>query len=473
MTRRATRGATEAEGLLATVLRMGDVLVIGLTGVISYALRESIAELSSSYVVALFLGALFAVNLLQFAGVYRLEILRSPIREVARTAAAWTATLLILVALAAMTKTTAHYSRIWFGLWALSGLGGLLLLRVAASVHLSRLRERGYGIKRVAIFGAGPLAERLAGKLAESRDASQLVGYFALTPPAAGNPGEGTLQAPYLGGLEGFPERLRQERIEELIVALPWDDSEHIPQIIRAVRGLSISVRLCPPSPPLEIPVHEVAIFGGIPMLEVWHRPLSERDQTIKALEDKILASLLLIVLCPLMLLIALAIKLDSGGPVLFRQRRSGFNNDSFEVVKFRTMHNGTGLGGQIPQASRNDTRVTRVGALLRRTSLDELPQLLNVLRGEMSLVGPRPHAVEHGTLYSELIEEYLARQRVKPGITGWAQINGLRGATETPEKMRERVEHDLWYIDNWSVALDLRILILTPFTGLVNENAY
>ncbi len=471
MARRAVKHATEAEGLLATLLRIGDILVIAITGLICYALRENLGDLTSSYIVALFLGALFAVNLMQFGGVYRAEILRSPIREVARTAAAWSATLFILVALAALTKTTAHYSRIWFVLWALSGLGCLLLLRVAASIHLSRLRQGGYGAKRLAIFGSGALAQRLAEQIAGRRDGAELVGYFAQRKAEVES--TALAAAAFLGGLDALAERLRRERIDELLVAVPWDDAVLIPKIMDSVRGLSISVRLCPPAAPLDIPVRDVSIFGGVPMIEVWHRPLSERDLFIKALEDKLLSSALLLVFLPLMLLIALAVKLDSRGPVLFRQKRAGFNNDSFEVLKFRTMHTGVDPRGEVPQARRGDPRVTRVGAFLRRTSFDELPQLLNVLRGEMSLVGPRPHAVEHGTLYSELIEEYLARQRVRPGITGWAQINGLRGATETPEKMRKRVEYDLWYIDNWSVSLDLRILFLTPFTGLVNENAY
>lgn len=468
MARRAVRHASEAESLLATFLRIGDALVIAVAGLLCYAVRENLAQLTSSYVVALFLSVFFALNLLQLSGVYRPEILRSPIREVARTAAAWAATLFLLVALAALTKTTAHYSRIWFVLWAVTGLGGLLLLRVVASVHLSRLRRGGYGIKRLAIFGTGDMAERLAAQLRDSMEGIELAGYFAVSQPAKPPAG-----LSFLGDIDQLSDRLRLERIDELLVALPWDDAKAIPRIMESVRGLSISVRLCPPAAPLDIPVREVSIYAGVPMVEVWHRPLSESDLFIKAAEDKVLSSLLLLLLSPLMLAIALAIKLDSRGPVLFRQRRAGFNNDSFDVLKFRTMHAGKDPNGEVPQASRNDTRVTRVGAILRRTSLDELPQLLNVLRGEMSLVGPRPHAVEHGTLYSELIEDYLARQRVRPGITGWAQINGLRGATETPEKMRKRVEYDLWYIDNWSVSLDLKILFVTPFTGLVNENAY
>lgn len=455
---------------------MADVLVIVGAGVLCYSLRENLYDISSSYLVALVLAALFGINLMQFAGVYRAEFLRTPIRELARTAGAWAATLFILVALAALTKTTAHYSRLWFLLWAFSGLGLLLVVRLLALIHLNRLRRQGHGVKRVAIFvsrgAGGAMAQRLAAQLRETRDDSTLVGFFSLMPPETRS-GSEILDAPYLGGVEGMAERLHFDRIDELLVALPWDDEDTIPRIMDAVRGVSVSVRLCPPTPPVELPVRDVSIFAGLPMVEVWHRPLTETDLLIKAIEDKVLSSLLLILLAPLMLVIAVAIKLDSRGPVFFRQQRAGFNNDSFKVLKFRTMRDGVDPDGEVQQARRNDSRVTRLGAFLRRTSLDELPQLLNVLRGEMSLVGPRPHAVEHGSVYSELIEEYLTRQRVKPGITGWAQIHGWRGATETPDKMRKRVEYDLWYIDNWSVALDLRILLLTPFTGLVNENAY
>jgi putative colanic acid biosynthesis UDP-glucose lipid carrier transferase len=179
------------------------------------------------------------------------------------------------------------------------------------------------------------------------------------------------------------------------------------------------------------------------------------------------------LLLIPILALIALAIKLDSPGPVFFRQRRYGFNNNAIVVWKFRTMKADMVRDDTVvPQATRNDPRVTRVGRFLRRTSLDELPQIFNVLRGEMSLVGPRPHAVAHNEQYAKIIDDYLSRHRVKPGITGWAQVNGLRGETDTPEKMRERVQFDLYYIDNWSFWLDLKIMALTPFAA-INRNAY
>ena len=191
-----------------------------------------------------------------------------------------------------------------------------------------------------------------------------------------------------------------------------------------------------------------------------------------KRIFDLVFSAVALVLLSPVFLFIALAIRWDSAGPVLFRQQRVGRRGRPFHIRKFRTMVVDAPSRGPAITIGQ-DPRITRVGAFLRRTSLDELPQLINVLRGDMSLVGPRPHAVAHNVQYAQIIDDYLSRHRVKPGITGWAQINGLRGETDTPEKMRARVEHDLYYIDNWSLMLDIKILLLTPLRGFVNKNAY
>ena len=193
----------------------------------------------------------------------------------------------------------------------------------------------------------------------------------------------------------------------------------------------------------------------------------------MKAVEDYLLAAPLLILAAPLMLVIAIAIRIDGPGPIIFRQKRYGFNNGTIDVFKFRTMRADQDCHERVIQARRDDPRLTRIGRVLRRTSLDELPQLLNVLRGEMSIVGPRPHMVEHNQQYAALIEAYLARHRVKPGITGWAQVNGWRGETDTVDKMEWRIKHDLYYIENWSLGFDLRILARTLLVGFVHPNAY
>jgi len=213
--------------------------------------------------------------------------------------------------------------------------------------------------------------------------------------------------------------------------------------------------------------------ISQLAFLDVFERPLSGWDLVLKNLEDRILGPILCLIFLVPCLLIALIVKLDSRGPVLFRQPRFGFNNNLVNVLKFRTMYADRPEEPGVPQATRNDPRVTRVGRFLRRSSLDELPQLWNVLRGEMSLVGPRPHAVDHNRHYAAMIDEYLGRHRVKPGMTGWAQVNGLRGETQTVEQMRARVKYDLEYIDHWSLWFDLRILFLTLFVGFVSRKAY
>jgi putative colanic acid biosynthesis UDP-glucose lipid carrier transferase len=242
---------------------------------------------------------------------------------------------------------------------------------------------------------------------------------------------------------------------------------------VRKLRLSPVNVKLCSELVTSELPALGFRNFAGVPVLAVLERPLSGWSLVMKAIEDRVLAFLLLLVALPLLAVLGLAIKLDSPGPILFRQRRYGFNNDPITVFKFRTMRHEPQDESHVPQARRNDPRVTRVGAILRRTSLDELPQLWNVLMGDMSLVGPRPHAVAHNEQYAAIIDGYLGRHRVKPGITGWAQVNGLRGETDTAEKMRLRVQFDLYYIDHWSLLFDLRILLLTPFIGLMHRNAY
>ena len=256
-------------------------------------------------------------------------------------------------------------------------------------------------------------------------------------------------------------------------MALPSYAEERLLACIKKLRSLPVDVRLCPDRIGFHLPHRQVSHLGGLPLLNVFERPLAGWSYILKAMEDRVLAAGILVLIAPLFALIALAIRIDSRGPVLFRQKRYGFNNEVIEVFKFRTMYVDQCENTEIRQATRDDPRVTRVGRFLRRTSLDELPQFINVLDGRMSIVGPRPHPISLNDQYARLIDEYLARHRVKPGITGWAQVNGLRGETETVEKMEQRVRYDLYYIENWSLLFDLRIILRTLFVGFNNPNAY
>ncbi|HLY54296.1 MAG TPA: exopolysaccharide biosynthesis polyprenyl glycosylphosphotransferase, partial [Stellaceae bacterium] len=224
------------------------------------------------------------------------------------------------------------------------------------------------------------------------------------------------------------------------------------------------------------LPARKLIDFDGMPAINVVEKPLNPWNWLVKSIEDKVVAAVALVLLAPLLAVIALAIKLDSPGPILFRQKRYGFNNDLIEVFKFRSMHHHMADASAAKLATRDDPRVTRVGRFLRRSSLDELPQLFNVLRGEMSIVGPRPHALQakaDGRLYQDVVGNYALRHKIKPGITGWAQVNGWRGETDTLDKIVNRVDHDLYYIDNWSLVLDIYIILVTPIALVRTRNAY
>ncbi|MFD2405974.1 undecaprenyl-phosphate glucose phosphotransferase [Azorhizophilus paspali] len=234
-----------------------------------------------------------------------------------------------------------------------------------------------------------------------------------------------------------------------------------------------VEIRFIPEWDDIRLFNHRISHIAGLYTLDLSFSPMNGPARLIKRLEDLLIAIPVMVLILPLCLLIGLAVKLTSRGPMLFKQYRTGINGRRFKVYKFRSMVVHREKYGQVTQACRNDARVTLLGAFLRRTSLDELPQFFNVLQGRMSIVGPRPHALEHNEYYKDLVESYMQRHKVKPGITGWAQVCGYRGETDTLEKMQKRVEYDLWYIDNWSLWLDLKIIFLTMFKGFVGKNAY
>ena len=259
-------------------------------------------------------------------------------------------------------------------------------------------------------------------------------------------------------------------------MALPSTSEHLLVETLNKLSLLPVDVRLCPGEFAMRLGTLQASHIGGHTFLNVIDRPLRDWRSIAKAVEDRLLGAFILMLISPLMVAIALLIRLDSPGPALFRQKRYGFNNQLIEVLKFRTMYQEMSDSNAERLTRRNDPRITRVGAFLRRTSLDELPQFLNVLRGDMSIVGPRPHALSAKAghlLYQEAVKYYDARHRMKPGITGWAQVNGWRGETDTLEQIRKRVEHDLYYIEHWSIALDLQIIARTIVGGFTGRNAF
>jgi Undecaprenyl-phosphate glucose phosphotransferase len=282
---------------------------------------------------------------------------------------------------------------------------------------------------------------------------------------------------PKLGNVDDLVEFARHTRIDLVIFALPITAEQRILEMLRKLWVLPIDIRLAAHANRLRFRPRSYSYVGRVPVLDLFDKPIADWDVVIKLAFDKIVGALALIALSPVLLATAIAIKLDSRGPVLFRQRRYGFNNEMVEVYKFRSMYAEKTDATAAKLVTRNDPRVTRVGRIIRKTSLDELPQLFNVVfKGNLSLVGPRPHAVHAKAAdrqYDEVVDGYFARHRVRPGITGWAQVNGWRGETDTQEKIQQRVEHDLYYIENWSILFDLYILAITPLSLLKTKNAF
>ncbi len=269
----------------------------------------------------------------------------------------------------------------------------------------------------------------------------------------------------------------RHARLDLVIFAMPITAENRLLQMLRKLWVLPVDIRLAAHSNKLRLRPRSYSYIGTVPVLDVFDKPIADWDVVLKSAFDRIVSWVLLIVLSPVLLATALAVKIDSKGPVFFRQKRYGFNNELIEVFKFRSMYAEAADATASKLVTKDDPRVTRVGRFIRKTSLDELPQLVNVAWfGNLSLVGPRPHAVHAkaaDSAYDEVVDGYFARHKVRPGITGWAQVNGWRGETDTREKLQNRVEHDLYYIENWSLAFDIYILAMTPFALMKTENAY
>ena len=363
------------------------------------------------------------------------------------------------------------WALLWFGGgWAV-GCAARALFAVAVRVWTAQGRLA----RRTVIVGGGQHAlETLRCLERSSGGAAQILGIF--DDRHRERLPQGIETYALLGSFDDLEVFCREQKVDLLIVAIPPSAEARILQILRNLWVLPVDVRISAFGSRLTLRDRAYNHIGDVPLLPVFDKPISDWGRALKAMFDRVVAAILVVALSPALALVALGVKLTSPGPVLFRQMRYGFNNDQFAVFKFRSMFVDRCDADASKLVSRNDPRVTAFGAFIRRWSLDELPQLFNVLRGDLSLVGPRPHAMKGkvaGQLYEQVVEGYFARHRVKPGITGWAQVNGWRGETDTVEKIEQRVACDLYYIENWSVWLDLKILAMTPISVLFTKNAY
>lgn len=384
------------------------------------------------------------------------------------TLAGWCVIVAILLLLNYAANFSRHYSEQAILTWFIVTPIALIVSHITVRAIAKRLRKRG-GSRSAVFVGANETSLKMAKRIAEFPYLLiDIRGYFDVRNGNRILNGLG----PCLGGLTDVADYARKHNIQMIFISLPMSAQPRIREITDALHDTTSSVYFLPDVYIFDLMQARFNNVGGIPVVAVSESPFSGVDSVIKNVSDFMLALLFLIILSPVMLVIALAVVVTSPGPAIFRQRRYGLNGEEIIVYKFRSMSVSED-GQRVVQAQKNDPRITKVGAFLRRTSLDELPQFINVLQGRMSIVGPRPHAVAHNELYRKLIKGYMLRHKVRPGITGWAQVNGMRGETEQLEKMQGRIDYDLDYLQNWSIWLDLWIIMRTVWVVMRRDNAY
>jgi Undecaprenyl-phosphate glucose phosphotransferase len=443
-----------------------------LTGVgYHLAARGLRGDVESFVLIGVLAASIFVTSNL-FRGEYQLQNFFTLKPHLRRTVQLWNVTVVFLLVLGFMAQISAVYSRGWMVLFYLTTLPTLLALRLLEVRITGLARSAGLiSAQRIFLIGTGAHVGAFIHRYEPWRLGANIVGCRFLTPMAQDASPTARREALDHDLAEAVTS-VRSLEPDAIFLLMPWSATETIDRCADKLLALPVEIHLGPEQILHKFDDVQLTKLGPLASLQLTRVPLSRMEIMEKRVFDLVFAAIALILLTPLFIAVGLMIKLDSPGPVFFLQRRYGFNQQPFRIIKFRTMRT-LDDGAVIRQATRNDPRLTRVGRWLRRWNIDEIPQLFNVLTGEMSLVGPRPHAVTHDHEYARRISLYARRHNVKPGITGWAQIHGFRGATETDEKMRLRVEHDLHYIDNWSLWLDLKIVIRTALTPAAYRNAY
>ena len=447
----------------------GDFLLI----LLSYAAADliyrrfmaTLAERELPVGVA-FLVATAFVAIAFFRGYYDNHNVANTSLQLRNTSTVWLLSLAILVLSAFLLRSTAELSRITIVLFTATGFVGLVAHRVIWRLALSSSFARRHSPKRRVVLISGEPLDFTSARFKDlRRNGFQVVGHFVLDPALKSD------AAAMKRELASVVQSSRRAGADEFLLAFNWRDLPLFQHLSQCLRQVPNPVRLLPDSEIADLVSRPFAPIGGSVTIEIQRAPLSVGERALKRATDIGLASIGFLFLAPLLIITAIVVKLDSSGSIIFRQTRRGFNGELFDIWKFRSMTVSEN-GPEIKQTSKEDARVTRAGRILRKTSIDELPQLWNVLRGEMSLVGPRPHALAHDNYYDQMIGNYACRRHVKPGLTGWAQVNGLRGETPTIDLMNKRVEYDVWYVSNWSIWLDIRIMMRTV-VALSGQDVY
>jgi putative colanic acid biosynthesis UDP-glucose lipid carrier transferase len=456
-------------------LRIIDISVIALAGKLAGFIRFSIAleDAGPIHLVLLYFCCVFALLVFNEFGLYKSWRGRSIPALYFRLAAVWGLVLLIGLFFSFLINHVGELSRLWLFYWFLIGAGMLIMVRFMLYSALRLLRTKGLNSKRVVIAGYGPIGQEIHRRALRQ----DWFGYEVKAVQADSEDAQhiDTSRVTYLQNIEDIPEFVVNNNVDEIWIALSTSATSQLQQLQYLLRNALVDIRWIPDTLGIQMLSKRVVDFMGFPAVDL-NQPVSSGFNGIaKELFDKLLSLIVLISLSPLLLVIAIGIKLTSPGPVFFMQPRHGLNGKKFNVYKFRSMnlHQENVTLDTVTQAKKDDPRLTRFGQFLRKNSLDELPQFINVLMGDMSIVGPRPHALQHNEMYKDRLDLYMLRHRVKPGITGWAQIHGYRGETDTLDKMEKRVQFDLYYIRHWSLWMDIRIILWTAIKGWTGTNAY
>ncbi len=460
---------------LNLVRKLVDLMLVFFAGLISYYFSPAYetfsaageGELPGRYLIVLSMVVGITALVFPLSRVYRVWRGSSTLSEIRCLTLAWLVVAMLMMTLAFVTKSGADYSRSWIGLWFISAWVALVLSRVVLRMVLKWLRSNGYNHRHIVIVGTGEQAAVVSDRLMKSAwFGLEISAWFDAKHDAVTHKiKDKTVISDYSELLYYVSSR----SVDQVWIALPHSEEETIRRVIETLDGVPVEIRYVPDVFEYQLMHHSLTEMAGIPVVNISYSAIDGANRVVKAMEDYVLASLLLVLASPAMLLIAIGVKLSSPGPILYRQTRVGWNGKEFTMLKFRTMPVDVEKETGPVWAKAGERRATPFGQFLRKTSLDELPQLFNVLMGEMSLIGPRPERPVFVEKYKDEIPHYNKKHLVKAGLTGWAQVHGWRGNT----CLHTRIEHDLYYIENWSLWLDIKIIIMTIFRGLIHKNAY
>lgn len=439
-----------------------DVVSIFICGSIAFYYYFDAAEMHDRYKIAMLTISFLVVIFCAYGDFYYTVTRKTLVSLFFRQLFIWGCVFVSAAALIYLLNVSIRFSRMWVACTLTLAFSVSIMAKALLSKFIALLQLRAGHKNRILVIGSGSaLSQFYALKREQKASHIYICGVKSVSCEIEEK------------RLDNIVKNIEKNNINEVWMAFPLSKGNEIKKIMHALRFQTVEIRFFPELTDLPLINHKVSEVYGLYSIDLCMSPMKGMARALKRAEDLLLGGMISLFILPVCLVIAIVIKITSPGPILFKQYRTGINGKNFKIYKFRSMKVHQEKEGQVTQAMKADPRITRIGRFLRRTSLDELPQFFNVLQGRMSIVGPRPHALAHNKYYMNIVESYMQRHKVKPGITGWAQVSGLRGETDTVDKMKERVKFDLWYIENWSIIFDIKIIFMTVFKGFLGKNAY